>query len=70
MSGEMGQTWLGSRLSLAAAGVRYTGDWNHDDLPVRLRVKTGEMHGLPYGNEINDIRFSRAATPATNTRRC
>lgn len=64
-TGKPVRGWLGSGLAetpdtldvLAAAGVRYTGDWNHDDLPVRMKVKSGEMHGLPYGNEVNDIRF-------------
>ena len=57
--------WLGSGLResfttldiLAEAGVRYTGDWNNDDLPYRMKVKTGEMYALPYGNQINDTSF-------------
>ena len=57
--------WLGTGLqetfttldTLAEAGVRYTGDWNNDDLPYRMKVKTGEMYSLPYGNQINDITF-------------
>lgn len=64
-TGKPVRGWLGSGLAetpdtldiLAASGVRYTGDWNNDDLPVPLRVKNGTMHGLPYGNEVNDIRF-------------
>lgn len=64
-TGKKVRGWLGSGLAetfdtldvLAAAGVRYTGDWNNDDLPVRMKVKSGSMHGVPYGNEINDIRF-------------
>ena len=63
--------WLGSGLAetlttlytLAEAGVRYTGDWDNDDLPYRMRVKTGEMYSLPYGNQINDIDvFGRGHT--------
>lgn len=64
-TGKPVRGWLGSGLAetpdtldlLAARGVRYTGDWNNDDLPVRMTVKTGTMHGMPYGNEVNDIRF-------------
>jgi allantoinase len=64
-TGKPVRGWLGSGLAetfdtldvLAAAGVRYTGDWNNDDLPVAMRVKSGAMHGMPYGNEVNDIRF-------------
>jgi peptidoglycan/xylan/chitin deacetylase (PgdA/CDA1 family) len=64
-TGKKVRGWLGSGLAetfdtldvLAAAGVRYTGDWNNDDLPVRMRVKSGDLHGMPYGNEVNDIRF-------------
>jgi peptidoglycan/xylan/chitin deacetylase (PgdA/CDA1 family) len=64
-TGKPVRGWLGSGLAetpdtldiLAASGVRYTGDWNNDDLPVPLRVKSGTMHGLPYGNQVNDIRF-------------
>jgi len=64
-TGKPVRGWLGSGLAetldtldiLAASGVRYTGDWNNDDLPVRLTVKSGTMHGMPYGNEVNDIRF-------------
>ncbi len=63
--------WLGSGLRetfntldvLAEGGVQYTGDWNNDDLPYRMRVKTGEMYSLPYGNQINDIDvFGRGHT--------
>lgn len=57
--------WLGSGLAetfttldtLAEVGIRYTGDWNNDDLPYRMKVKTGEMYSLPYGNLINDISY-------------
>jgi peptidoglycan/xylan/chitin deacetylase (PgdA/CDA1 family) len=64
--------WLGTGLGenyttldiLAEAGVRYTGDWNNDDLPYRMKVKTGEMYALPYGNTINDITFFGAGHSA------
>lgn len=63
--------WLGSGLAetfttldtLAEEGVRYTGDWDNDDLPYRMKVKTGEMYAMPYGNQINDIDvFGRGHT--------
>jgi peptidoglycan/xylan/chitin deacetylase (PgdA/CDA1 family) len=64
-TGRKVRGWLGTGLAetfdtldvLAAAGVQYTGDWNNDDLPVPMKVRGGTMHGLPYGNEVNDIRF-------------
>lgn len=57
--------WLGTGLAenyntldvLAEAGIKYTGDWNNDDLPYRMKVKTGNLYTLPYGNAINDISF-------------
>ena len=57
--------WLGTGLGenfttldiLAEAGVRYTGDWNNDDVPYPMKVKSGEMYALNYGNAINDISF-------------
>lgn len=61
--GERPKGWLGPGLAetentvdlLAAAGVRYVGDWCHDDQPFPLRVQSGEMASLPYCMEINDI---------------
>jgi len=35
--------------------VTYCGDWNNDDQPYRMKVKTGKMTGIPYCMEINDI---------------
>jgi allantoinase len=62
-SGKRPRGWLGSGLVetyntldiLAAEGVIYCGDWNNDDQPVPIKVKSGKMFGIPYCNEINDI---------------
>ena len=62
-SGKRPRGWLGSGLVetyntldiLAAEGVNYCGDWNNDDQPVPMKVKTGKIFGIPYCNEINDI---------------
>jgi peptidoglycan/xylan/chitin deacetylase (PgdA/CDA1 family) len=62
-SGKRPRGWLGSGLVetyntldiLAAEGVNYCGDWNNDDQPVPMKVKSGKMFGIPYCNEINDI---------------
>jgi allantoinase len=55
--------WLGSGLTqtyntldiLAEEGVTYCGDWNNDDQPYRMKVKSGKMLAIPYCMEINDI---------------
>ena len=39
---------------LSDAGIVYTCDWNNDDQPYRMRVKTGELYSLPYCLAIND----------------
>jgi allantoinase len=62
-TGKKPRGWLGSGLVetydtldiLAAEGVIYCGDWNNDDQPVPMKVKSGKMFGIPYCNEINDI---------------
>ena len=62
-TGKRPRGWLGSGLVetfstldiLAAEGVIYCGDWNNDDQPVPMKVKSGKMFGIPYCNEINDI---------------
>ena len=64
-TGKKVRGWLGTGLGenfttldiLAKAGVTYTGDWNNDDVPYQMNVKSGEMHALNYGNAINDISF-------------
>jgi allantoinase len=55
--------WLGPGLTetedtpdlLAAAGVRYIGDWVYDDEPTEIRTAHGPLVTLPYSVELNDI---------------
>jgi peptidoglycan/xylan/chitin deacetylase (PgdA/CDA1 family) len=42
---------------LAEFGVTYTGDWNNDDQPYKMRVKSGEMYSLPYCLIVNDTNI-------------
>jgi allantoinase len=62
-TGRRPRGWLGSGLTqthntldiLAEQGVTYCGDWNNDDQPYRMKVKSGKMLAIPYCMEINDI---------------
>jgi peptidoglycan/xylan/chitin deacetylase (PgdA/CDA1 family) len=62
-TGQRPRGWLGAGLTetyntldiLAEEGVTYCGDWNNDDQPYRMQVKTGQMFAIPYCMEINDI---------------
>lgn len=62
-TGQRPRGWLGTGLTqtyntldiLAEQGVTYCGDWNNDDQPYRMKVKSGTMFGIPYCMEINDI---------------
>jgi len=55
--------WLGPGLTetyetpdlLAAAGVKYIGDWVYDDEPTEIRTTYGPLITLPYSIELNDI---------------
>jgi hypothetical protein len=55
--------WLGPGLTetletpdlLAAAGIKYMGDWVYDDEPTIIRTKNGPLTTLPYTMELNDI---------------
>jgi peptidoglycan/xylan/chitin deacetylase (PgdA/CDA1 family) len=55
--------WLGPGLTqtldtpehLAAAGIRYIGDWVYDDEPTEIRTERGPLITLPYTVECNDI---------------
>src|SRR5690606_5592485 len=40
---------------LAEAGIEYTGNWVNDELPYRMKVKSGSLVSLPYAIEVNDI---------------
>jgi allantoinase len=62
-SGRRPRGWLGTGLTetyntldiLAEEGVVYCGDWNNDDQPCPMKVKTGKLFAIPYCMEINDI---------------
>ena len=55
--------WLGPGLTeteetpelLAAAGIKYIGDWVYDDEPTEIRTANGPLITLPYSVELNDI---------------
>jgi allantoinase len=55
--------WLGPGLTetyetpenLTAAGIRYIGDWVHDDEPTEISTANGPLITLPYTIECNDI---------------
>ncbi len=55
--------WLGPGLTetyetpehLAAAGIRYIGDWVYDDEPTEIRTQNGPLVTIPYSMETNDI---------------
>ncbi len=55
--------WLGPGLTetletpelLAAAGVKYIGDWVYDDEPTTIQTAKGPLVTLPYSVELNDI---------------
>jgi len=62
-TGQRPRGWLGTGLTqtnntldiLAEQGVTYCGDWNNDDQPYPMKVKSGKMLAIPYCMEINDI---------------
>jgi allantoinase len=62
-TGQRPRGWLGSGLTqtyntldiLAEEGVTYCGDWNNDDQPYPMKVKSGKLFAIPYCMEINDI---------------
>ena len=55
--------WLGPGLTqtfetpenLAAAGIKYIGDWVYDDEPTQIATANGPLVTLPYSVELNDI---------------
>src|ERR1700730_17029327 len=62
-TGHKPRGWLGSGLAatystldiLSDEGVIYCGDWNNDDQPYPMKVKSGKLFSIPYCAEINDI---------------
>jgi allantoinase len=61
--------WLGPGLTqtletpdlLAAAGIKYIGDWVYDDEPTTIRTANGPLVTLPYTTELNDIPMMAVA---------
>ena len=55
--------WLGPGLTqtydtpelLAAAGIKYIGDWVYDDEPTEIHTANGPLVTLPHTVELNDI---------------
>jgi allantoinase len=55
--------WLGPGLTqtydtpeyLAAAGIKYIGDWVYDEEPTEIKTANGPLITLPYSVELNDI---------------
>jgi peptidoglycan/xylan/chitin deacetylase (PgdA/CDA1 family) len=67
-AGTRPKGWLGPALAerfdtldiLAEEGVQFVADWNNDDQPYRMKVKSGKMLSVPYCMVLNDIGlFSR-----------
>jgi allantoinase len=62
-TGEKPVGWLGPGLTqteetpelLAAAGIKYIGDWVYDDEPTEIHTANGPLVTLPYTVELNDI---------------
>jgi allantoinase len=62
-TGKRPMGWLGPGLTqtydtpeyLAAAGIRYIGDWVYDDEPTKIETAKGPLVTLPYTVENNDI---------------
>jgi peptidoglycan/xylan/chitin deacetylase (PgdA/CDA1 family) len=62
-TGKPALGWLGPGLTetldtpeyLAAAGIKYIGDWVHDDEPTEIKTANGPLITLPYSMETNDI---------------
>lgn len=62
-TGKAPSGWLGPGLTqtletpdhLAAAGIKYIGDWVYDDEPTVIKTTKGPLVTLPYTIECNDI---------------
>jgi peptidoglycan/xylan/chitin deacetylase (PgdA/CDA1 family) len=72
--------WLGPGLTqtyetpelLAAAGIKYIGDWVYDDEPTEIATANGPLVTLPYTVELNDIPMMMVQHHESEyfTRRC
>jgi len=62
-TGSRPRGWLGMCLAeslnspdlLAEAGIEYVSNYAHDELPVRMRVRSGSLLTMPYTLELNDV---------------
>jgi allantoinase len=62
-TGKPPSGWLGPGLTqtyetpdnLAAAGIKYIGDWVYDDEPTTIPTANGPLVTIPYSLETNDI---------------
>jgi allantoinase len=62
-TGKRAVGWLGPGLTqtydtpenLAAAGIKYIGDWVYDEEPTEISTANGPLVTLPYSVECNDI---------------
>lgn len=72
--------WLGPGLTetfetpdhLAAAGIRYIGDWVYDEEPTQIKTEHGPLVTLPYSVETNDIAMMAVQNHEADywTRKC
>ncbi|MFT6582391.1 MAG: peptidoglycan/xylan/chitin deacetylase (PgdA/CDA1 family) [Alphaproteobacteria bacterium] len=62
LTGRMLQGWFSPAVSftlntpdlVAEAGIKYYCDWYHDDQPLPMRVKSGQLVTVPYSMDLND----------------
>lgn len=40
---------------LTECGIKYTFDWNVDDVPCAMTTKTGRLVAMPYTQDLNDV---------------
>ncbi len=40
---------------MTEAGFIYHADWNHDDQPIPIKVRSGRLISVPYSIELNDV---------------
>lgn len=50
------ETWATPDL-VAEAGCSYVCDWVNDDLPYRLRTRSGELYAMPHAYEVSDLQL-------------
>jgi peptidoglycan/xylan/chitin deacetylase (PgdA/CDA1 family) len=63
LTGRQLAGWLSPALSntlntpdlVAEAGIKYYGDWVHDDQPCPMRVRRGSLITVPYSVDLNDV---------------